>query len=173
MSVQQQTVEFTRLISFSQRPLYAFIRAYVRDRSDADDVYQQTAMVLFEHFDSFDPARSFLGWACGIAWNKVLSHYQNVRRLRLVAGEELGAMLADKVAAVAVQVDRRRDYLLDCVAQLKPESRELLQRHYYDEQAVAQIAEEWGVSSPCIYKTLAKVRLVLLNCIERKLKEEL
>jgi RNA polymerase sigma-70 factor (ECF subfamily) len=172
MSVQNKTVELSRLLSLSQRPLYAFIRAQVRTSTDAEDVYQQTAVVLCEEFDAYNPARPFIAWACGIAWHRVLSHYRNASRLKFLAGEALGSVLADKYASSAAQVDPRREKLQDCLAQLKPESREIIERHYYKEEDVQCIATDLGVSDSCIYKTLARIRRVLLDCIERKLKED-
>ena len=173
MSAQQKTVELDNLLSLSRRPLYAFIRAYVRTPDDADDVYQQTATVLCEQFSAYDPSRPFFAWACGVAWRNVLSHNRNATRLRLLAGEELAAILAERVASSIGRVDPRLDQLRDCLALLKPESREIIEQHYCHGEEVGQIAVRIGVSERCIYKTLAKIRRVLLDCIERKLKENL
>ena len=70
-------------------PLYAFIRGLVRNREDADDVYQQTGQVLCEQFDRYDPLKPFIAWACGIAWQSVLLHRKNASRLRLLTHEEM------------------------------------------------------------------------------------
>jgi RNA polymerase sigma-70 factor (ECF subfamily) len=172
MDVQEKKPELSRLLAVSQRPLYAFIRAQVRTPADADDVYQETATVLCDHFDAYDPEKPFFAWACGIAWRKVLSHRRNVARLKLVAGEELGAILSKSIAGAVARVDPRIDRLQECLGALKPESREMIEQHYYQEKEVRQIAGGIGVSERCIYKTLARIRRVLLDCIERKLAEE-
>ncbi len=173
MNLQEKRVELAQLLAVSQRPLYVFIRAQVRTPTDADDVYQETATVLCDHFDDYDPEKPFLAWACGIAWRKVLSHRRNASRLKLVAGEELGAILSESVAAAIARVDPRIDRLKECLDSLKPESREIIEQHYYQEKQVKQIAGRIGVSQRCIYKTLARIRRLLLDCIERKLAEEL
>jgi RNA polymerase sigma-70 factor, ECF subfamily len=174
MSVQQQTgrLELSQLLSRSQRPLYAYIRGQVRSSADADDVYQETVAALWEHFDAFDPERPFINWACGVAWRKVITHHRNLRRLKFVASAETGSLLADKLAAAVARIDPRLDQLQDCLALLKPESRTMIRQHYYKGEEVDQIATRYGVSESTIYKTLARIRRALLDCIERKLKEE-
>ena len=172
MGSQERTREFLQLLTSSQRPLYAFIRAQVNSRTDADDLVQQTTAILWEKFDSFDPARSFIGWACGIAWREVLSHRRNARRRRLELGDELAESIAAKLASASAEVDQRLDKLQECLAQLKSESRRLVELRYYQDESVGRIAARSGTSESTIFKTLAKIRQMLLDCVQRKLKED-
>jgi RNA polymerase sigma-70 factor (ECF subfamily) len=93
--------------------------------------------------------------------------------LKFVAGGELGAILAESLAAEIARTDPRIDRLKECLESLKPESREMIEQHYYKGKEIKRIAARVGVSERCIYKTLAKIRRVLLDCIERKLAEDL
>jgi RNA polymerase sigma-70 factor (ECF subfamily) len=172
MSVQERTGEFVRLLTASQRPLYAFIRSQVYSRTDADELLQQTTAVLWEKFETFDQSQSFIRWACGVAWREVLLHRRNSRRRKLALSDELGEHLAAKLASAAAEVDRRLDFLQECLAGLKPQSRRLIERRYYLEEDVERIAARANASESSIYKTLTKVRQLLLDCIQRKLKEE-
>ena len=158
MSSQQLSPELDHLLSLNRRSLYAFIRGQVRSRDDADDVYQETCVVLAEQFNRADPPGNFFAWACGITWRKVLSRYRGSSRLKLLASEELGSLLAEKVMASVARVNPRLDRLQECLAALKSESREIIEQYYFREESVAQIAGQLAVSEPCIYKTLAKIR---------------
>ena len=89
-----------------------------------------------------------------------------------LSNTELGAVLADGLASAIAKVNPRLGQLQDCVALLKPESQKMIQQHYYHEEDVGQIAIRHGVSEKTIYRSLAKIRRILLDCIERKLKEE-
>jgi RNA polymerase sigma-70 factor (ECF subfamily) len=160
------------LLSASQRPLYAFIRAQVRTREDAEEVYQETAAAICEDFGTYDPSRPFLAWACGIAWRRVLSHSRNASRLKLLGNQELEQVLLDKYVSAAAEVDARRERLQGCMSRLKPESREIIERHYFQQEGVASIAARLGVSERCVYRTLASIRSVLLDCVTRKLEED-
>lgn len=166
------TDDFLRLLTASQRPLYAFIRAHVRTRTDADEILQQTTTVLWQKFATFDRNGDFIRWACGVAWREVLAHRRNDRRQLLLLGEELGTVLAAKISAAAVQIDRRLDKLHECMSVLKPDSQKLIQRHYHRQESIGRIAASKRLTESSVYKTLAKIRQILLACIERKLKEE-
>ena len=160
------------MLSQSQRPLYAFIRAQVRTRTDAEDVYQQTAIVLCEEFDTFDRSKPFIVWACSIARHRILAYYRNAGRLKLLAGEELAAVLVDKYVSAAAKVDLRREKLQECLALLKSESREIIERHYYQEEGAGSIAAWLGVSESCVYKTLTRIRRACWTAWSEKLKED-
>ncbi len=172
MILQQLPTDLAQLLSLNQRSLYAFIRGQVRTREDADDVYQETTVVLVEQYNPAEPPGNFFAWACGIAWRKVLVEYRNRSRLKLLANEELGRILAEKVAASVAWVSPRIDRLQECIASLKTESRDIIEGFYFREESVTQIAARLGVSEPCVYKTLTKIRRTLLDCIERKLRED-
>ena len=164
-------IELAKLFESNRRPLYAFILTQVRTLEDAEDAFQETARVLCEQFDTYDPEKPFFSWACGVAWRKVISQRRNASRLRLLVDNPLGEELAEKVAASIARVDPRLDLLRECLDSLKPESREIVERRYCKEDPVGSIAAGLGVSESCVYKTLTKICGVLLDCIEGKLKE--
>ena len=64
---QDHKAEFAGYIQRSHAQLFSYIHSLVHDTADADDIFQQTSMVLWRLFDQFDRTRSFLPWACGIA----------------------------------------------------------------------------------------------------------
>ena len=63
--------EVTRLWTLAVPAVSAFVASLVRDFPDCDDVLQDTAVAVIESFDRYDPERSFVGWALGIARNQV------------------------------------------------------------------------------------------------------
>ena len=67
--------EFIRLFLQNERRIYAFIVSLLPDLTDAEDVLQETSVVLWEKFDQFQPGTNFVSWACKIAHFKVLKHF--------------------------------------------------------------------------------------------------
>src|SRR5689334_17876152 len=51
---------FAALLRQHQNQLFGYIYSLVRDLDDADDLFQQTSLVLWDKFDLFDPSRSFV-----------------------------------------------------------------------------------------------------------------
>ena len=54
--------EFLRLLLAAETDLRAFVRSVLRDSAAVDDVFQETALVLWERFAEYDPARPFGAW---------------------------------------------------------------------------------------------------------------
>ena len=71
--------EFMRLFLSCQPRIFAFIRSLVFSRADADDVLQETALVLWEKFARFEPGTRFDRWAFRIAHFQVMYHRQKKR----------------------------------------------------------------------------------------------
>jgi RNA polymerase sigma-70 factor, ECF subfamily len=163
--------DFVQLLMASQRRLYAFIRAQVRTRDDADEVLQQTSAVLWEKFDTFRPDGDFTRWACGVARFEVLTHLRNQRRLRVVLSEDVAEAIGQKLADAAAEVDTRLDKLIECMKGLARRDRDILQRHYHKQQSVKQIATALGVSESSIYKVLNRSRDALYDCIRQGLAD--
>lgn len=160
--------EFVQLLMKSQRCLYAFIRAQVRSRDDADDLLQQTSAVLWEKFPSFRSDGDFARWACGVARLEVLSHLRNQRRLRVLLREDVATAISRKLADTAAEVDARLDRLVECMKELGRHDRELIRRHYHKHQSVKDIAAALDVSESSIYKGLNRSRDTLYDCIRRR-----
>jgi RNA polymerase sigma-70 factor (ECF subfamily) len=59
--------EFVRFYTRSEPDIRAFVRSLMPTWTDADEVLQQTALVLWKKFDQFDTtgdAVDFVKWAC-------------------------------------------------------------------------------------------------------------
>ena len=78
-----------------QARLFGYIHSLVRDSNDADDLFQQTAMVLWRKFAEYDPARPFLGWACGVARFEVTNFLRTRGRSKLYFSDDLNLLLIE------------------------------------------------------------------------------
>src|SRR5439155_15875370 len=61
---------FLSLFLRSEREIFRYVAALVPNLADAEDIVQQTAVALWEKFDSYDPNQPFTPWACRFALNK-------------------------------------------------------------------------------------------------------
>jgi len=60
-ALRRLTIDWTR----AQTSVGRFIRSFVRDRGEAEDILQQVALVIVDRYETYDPDRPFLGWALG------------------------------------------------------------------------------------------------------------
>ena len=65
--------EFVRLYTASSRRIYTYILTLLPNRTDAEDVFQDVSVLLWEKFPEFTPGTQFSAWACRIAYFKALS----------------------------------------------------------------------------------------------------
>ena len=59
--------EFAALLARVDRALFAFVFSMAPNRNDAEELLQETRVVLWEKFDDFAPGTNFLAWAYSIA----------------------------------------------------------------------------------------------------------
>jgi RNA polymerase sigma-70 factor, ECF subfamily len=168
-----QQDEFVRLFSVHSQRIYEFILMLVIRRADADEIFQETCLVLWNKFDSYDPTGSFYAWACKIAYLKILALRRASRRLHLFSEEVLG-VLADKALACADELGMRREALDECLERLSAADRELIEQRYYGRCTPKEIAAATSRSVYSVYRALCRIHNSLFECVEnRLLKEEM
>jgi RNA polymerase sigma-70 factor (ECF subfamily) len=173
MDSSPQHDQFVERFVRSQDRIYAFVATLVPNRADAEEVFQQTSLVLWKKWQQFDPSRDFVRWACGIA------HHEVCAFLRKHA-DKGRVYLSEDVLAEVVQVrldshdvlEARRQTLRRCLDQLKQENRELLERCYAGKDSIKTIAADLGQRPNALYMTLKRLRRALFNCINRTLAAE-
>ena len=87
--------QFARAFVQYQDRVYGYIATMLPNRHDAEDVFQQTSLILWQKWEQFDPERDFLSWACGIARNEVRNFLRRHGRARVVLSERLMDELAE------------------------------------------------------------------------------
>ena len=106
--------QFAELFIRSQGRLYAHIAMMLPNKSDAEDIFQQTSLILWRKWDQYDPSRDFLGWACGIARNEVRNFLRR-RGDHMILDSEMMERLADMHLQHGELLDQRRQLLAECV----------------------------------------------------------
>lgn len=160
---------FTRLFARHAGALRCFVRTLLPTWDDVDEVMQDVSIAAWTKFERFDPQTDFARWAATIARYEVLNYRRTKARDRLVFDEDLIRLLADECQEEFAQSEQERRALDGCLDKLPIDQRELVLRVYAAGQKIKPIAEEVGVSPNALYKTLGRLRLILLRCIEETL----
>ena len=144
----------------------------VRDLDDAEDLFQQTSLVLWDKYDQFDPARSFIGWACGVARLEVLKYLRARGRHQLYLTDEINLLLIESHAEIESEgLDERRRALAECRQKLRRRDQELLEACYGGSARIPEIAQRWGRSTQSIHNSLRRIRRNLFRCVVRLLAQ--
>ena len=170
---QGRAGEFAERLRREQARLYNYIHSLVRDLNDADDLFQQTTLVLWKKFGEFDPRRSFFAWACGVARLEVANFLRGRGRQRLYFSDDLNLLLIEAQEEVGSdEAEGRREALARCVEKLRQRDRELLQECYGAEGGVQAAAGRHGRSPQSVYNSLRRIRRSLFECVARTLAAE-
>jgi RNA polymerase sigma-70 factor (ECF subfamily) len=163
--------EFLRLFSRYSRRIYEFILTLVMRHADADEIFQDTCLVLWKKFDTYDPQGTFYGWACRIAYLEILQLRRKSQRLHLVSDEAL-EVLADTAIGQADNLSARQHALEDCLQKLRAEDRALIDQRYRERHSPKEIAGLAAVSVYSVYRALARIHSSLMTCVQRNLARE-
>ncbi len=163
--------EFARQYSRNVRRIYGFIVTLVFNHHDAEEVFQNTSVVLWNKFAEFRSGSNFFAWASRVAYFEVLSFTKQRRRSRIVSGETL-ELLAEQAVALADESSARQEALEDCLSRLSVSDRDLLQARYYCQQPPKQIAATQSRSVDSVYRALSRIHNMLLNCVQHNLAKE-
>lgn len=166
--MDERTRQATRLWTLAQPTISAFVTSMVRDFRDRDDVLQETAVAVVESFGRYDPERSFVGWALGIARNQVGLYLRRRGREVAVFDSEAVEQLALAFENESQSDLRRLDYVRECMSLLEGRARRICELRYHDDRKPASIAEVVGMSANSVAKALQRIREQLRVCIERK-----
>lgn len=165
---------FLELISQHQNQLFGFLLAAVRNRADAMDLYQQTLLVLWKKFDSFEQGTNFSAWAFRIAEIEVRRYRHDPEKTRIGFNEHAVALVADAMHddAESGLFQARQEALPKCLAKLSAPDRELIEQVYSNQKRVIDIAAETGRIPQSVTNSLRRIRRALFRCIERTVPGE-
>ncbi|MCB1225212.1 MAG: sigma-70 family RNA polymerase sigma factor [Verrucomicrobiales bacterium] len=167
-----RTTEFLQLLNAHDRALTLYVYGLVPRDSEAEDLLQQTKMLLWRHFDEFELGTNFLAWARKTAFHQVLSHRRKQKRAHVALSDEALEALGEAVAQLAAEPSERHEALRDCLARLPEEHRRLIRWRYFDDTDIRAMAEDMGKTETAVYRALSRIRMTLQECLERHLNDE-
>ena len=163
---------FMRYYSAAYPHVYRYIYFLVPRKADADEVMQETSVVLWQKFEEFQPDRDFTRWACGIARLVELESLRKQRRFIVGFDEQLIKELSIRREERYELLEIRQEFLEECKEQLDQQDLNLLDRYYNSQESAQDAAEKKGCTRRNIYQRLGTIRKLLFQCIERKMSED-
>ncbi len=168
----QQHKQFTRMFVAHQARVYGYVATLVPNRADAEEIFQETSMVLWEKWEEFDADRDFVRWACGIAHNVTRNFLRKQQHSRAYFDTEFVERVASARLDEHEYLDARRRALAECVARLPDKQRSLLERCYSGMETIRSVAEQLGLTANSLYLKLRRIRRIIFDCVNRALAKE-
>ena len=171
MESAASTEMFVRLFALNQRRVYSYVLALVANPSDADDILQETSMVLWRKFSEYQPGTNFAAWACRIAYYEVL-RLRRQRKLEVELPPQLFEALASETLARSDELEHRHRALSGCIEKLHAKDRELVSRRYVAGATIRSVSSQIGRSVDGLEKAYQRIRRALMDCVDRTLARE-
>ena len=161
--------EFVQEFTKHQRRLYLYILAQVGRPNDAEEVLQETNLIIWRKAGQFTPGTSFFAWSSRIATYEVLKLRERRGRDKLRFSAEFVELVAAEAGEAGEGWEERRQALSACLGKLRPKDRELIERRYAPGENGKSVAEDLGRPINAVYQSLGRIRRVLLECVHRQL----
>jgi len=166
------TEQFVELLTRYQQRIFLFVLSLIPNPGDAEEVLQETNLILWRKFGEFEPDTNFKAWAFRIAYIKVQQYWTQRSQDRLRYNETFLQRVAEASASTSGTVDRRREALARCLERLPQKDRDLIRQRYRIGGTVKNAAEELGRTTHAVYKALGRARRMLHDCITARLMTE-
>ena len=162
--------EFVLLITRHQAAIYAYILTIHPDRVAAQDILQESNLVLCRKLAEFEPGSNFKAWAFRIAYWQTMAHLKRVQRAGLVTLEpDVLELVAREAEEQLVDFEDRHLALRSCLQKLPAGDASILLAHYQRGESLAELSGRLGRTREALKQVLLRIRRTLRACIERQL----
>lgn len=161
-----------QLVLRHRNRIWAYLMALARSPQRAEDLFQQTCLVICRKWDAFEPGSDFLGWALTIARYEFLASVDPKRRRELSNEADILAGAWTATPEESALQAARREALRPCLASLAGRARRALRHRYVDGLDGRESARRLGTTENALYAILSRARKALRACIERYLVRE-
>ena len=161
--------EFVPLITSNTRRIYTYLLTLVPNRADAEEIFQEVCLLLWERFDEFEPGSHFGAWACRIAYFKVLKFWERDRQRPALFSDSVIEVLHEEVIAMDDSADLEYQALAECFKKLSQGDREMIALRYSNEGAPQRLATILHRPVKSIYRSLERIHFALLECVTRRM----
>ncbi len=164
--------QFVQLLTNTQHRIYGYILSVTSNCADADDLMQETTAVMWQKFDQFKLGTDFVAWGIAVARYAFLDYRKKNRGSAVRLNDEAIQAIESDARKAIKNTDFRLDPLKECVVQLKPKYRKILELRFFEGNSIKMIAERVGISDRSVFRTFSHVYNLLLNCVQKKLAGE-
>jgi RNA polymerase sigma-70 factor (ECF subfamily) len=157
--------DFLQLMTEFQARLFGFLLGMLGDVDQANEVLQETNLVLWRKSDEFELGSDFKAWSFRVAHFQVMAFRQRQIRDRLVFTNEVVDQISRDAARQDDAYDERIKLLDGCISGLSARNRDVLCRFYDQGESLAAIATSLKRTANAIGQMLFRIRKSLIQCV--------
>lgn len=163
---------FVRLMGENQRRLSLYVLSLTGNWNDAEEILQETNLVLWREFHRFEPGTNFTAWAHRIAFNQMLAWTKKRRRDRLSFSPDFLEAIASETPTTGDGLEDRLRLLRECIQKLPVKQREMIRFRYAENLSIDDVAVRCETTANAAYRALSRIRKLLHDCVTRSQTHE-
>jgi RNA polymerase sigma-70 factor, ECF subfamily len=146
--------------------LYRWLLRLVCDEALAEDLLSNVFLDVWRHAAKFEVRSSVSTWLLAIARHKAMSALR--RRTNDPLDDEIMAEIPDNADSAEVILQKQDDIavLRQCLTQLSPAHREIIDLVYYHEKSIAEVAEIIGAPQNTVKTRMFYARKRVIELLE-------
>lgn len=169
MALDQQTI--VRILLSERSGILSYLMGISSDIHAAEDVFQDLVIKVTQNRPEIRDRGHVLAWARLAGRNALIDMLRRRKRHRVVFDTDV----LDQLEADWRQFDQpgqavRVDALRQCMDELNPDARRLIQMRYADGLSGRQMAESLNRPRGSLYVSLSRVYRALADCVRRRLE---
>jgi RNA polymerase sigma-70 factor, ECF subfamily len=152
--------------------LYSFAHWLTQDRSEAEDLVQETYVKALRGFGSFQPGTNFRAWIYRILRNTFVTSRTGLKATATVALEDEGGaeIVSDTATPESIFIDRAQEEMLQkALEELPVHFREILLLCETEEMSYQEIAETLSIPIGTVMSRLSRARKALRVILRKKI----
>ena len=163
-----KTAAYALLMQRYEQKLLRYVVFLIHDEPAAADIVQETFIKAYQNLKGYNPTYKFSSWIYRIAHNETMNA---IKRNRHQSGTDIDTL--PELAYdphIAEQLDRGmlQANVRDCVAQLEPKYREIIQLIYFEEMKYDEASEVLHVPTSTVGVWLKRAKEKLRVICEQK-----
>jgi RNA polymerase sigma-70 factor, ECF subfamily len=166
----QRHQQFAERMVRNQQRVFRYLVTLVPNRADAEELFQQTCLTLWENWERYDAQLDFVPWACGIAHNHVRNFLRKRQNHQVTLDADVVDLLAERSQTRPAGDDDKLTALRACLEHLNAGNRALVEA-YYGGRSVEELANHRSATPNAVYKLLDRLRQSLHDCVTVRLAE--
>lgn len=153
--------------------LIAYISTIVRDRHVAEDLFQDLSVDALSKASTINDEPHLQAWLRTAARYRAIDHLRKLTTRPLSFSPELIAKLDDQWAVVEVDPAKDSlDALQECLSEMSPRARQLIELHYVDGLKGQAIADKLHRSTNAVYVAMSRMHQALRECVKTRLRRQ-
>ena len=159
-------VKFAHLLESVQGQLFGFILGLIPNRHDAEDVLQQTNVILCQKQEEYDSDKgAFHTWAYNIARYQIMAQRTRYRRSKLCFSNELTEVLAAE--SIDYETPHIKQQALNkCYKKLPEHMRKIAELRFKRDLSMKEIGLCLKRPVGSVTATLSRIRSHIMACIK-------